>query len=81
MTHDAKKILKEALKLPAGARASIVEELQVSLSAKADPDVEAAWAAEIKRRIEALQSGSAKSVPWQEVRRKLWRRLRAASSR
>mgnify|MGYP001608323489 CR=1 FL=1 len=81
MTRDAKKILKEALKLPADARASIVDELQASLSAEADPEVDAAWAAEIQRRIEALQAGTVKSIPWSEVRRKLWRRLRAASQR
>ena len=81
MTKEARRILKEALNLPVEARAELLDELQVSLFEGVDPAVEAAWAAEIKRRVDAIESGEAKSIPWSEVRRKLWRRIRASSGR
>ena len=81
MTKEARRILKEALKLPTEARANLVDELQVSLFDGVDPEVEAAWGAEIERRVRAIESGTAKPIPWSEVRRKLWRRLRGPASR
>lgn len=81
MTREARRILKEALKLPSEARADLVDELQVSLFEGMDPGVEAAWAAEIRRRVRSIESGEAKAIPWSEVRRRLWRRLRGTASR
>jgi len=37
----------------------------------ADEGVEAAWSEEIKRRIEELDSGKAKPIPWEEARRQI----------
>jgi len=38
---------------------------------KEDRDVEAAWAAEVDRRVRDVESGKAKLIPWEQVRRSL----------
>ncbi len=40
-----------------------------------DEDVEAAWAEEIERRVRQIDSGEVKTIPWEEVRAKLYARL------
>lgn len=37
----------------------------------ADPDVEAAWAAEIERRVTAIEAGAVELEPWEEVKRQI----------
>ena len=39
-----------------------------------DPDIEAAWAAEAERRWSEIESGAVKTIPWQEVRARLFKR-------
>jgi len=69
MTTDPSKLLEEALKLPAEARAALAGSLIESLDETVDEDVEAAWAEEIARRLRELDSGKAKTIPWSEARR------------
>jgi putative addiction module component (TIGR02574 family) len=38
-----------------------------------DLDAEEAWDAEIKRRVEDLESGAVEGIPWPEVRERLFR--------
>ena len=49
-----KKVLEEALRLPAEARAALAGHLLESLDDSVDEDVEMAWSKEIARRIEYL---------------------------
>ncbi len=72
---DAKRLLDEALLLPPAARAALAAELIQSLDAEVDEDAEAAWSSEIRRRLDRLDAGVAKTVPWAETRRRI---LRAA---
>jgi hypothetical protein len=44
-----------------------------SLDGPADPDAEAAWDAEIERRIAAIEAGAIRLEPWPEVRRRIER--------
>ena len=77
MTQDASELLKRALALPPEERAELAGSLLESLDA-ADDDpraVEAAWSEEIARRIEDLDSGKAKTVPWEEVRHRISSKL------
>ena len=69
MKSDAIKILEEALKLPIEARAALAGSLIESLDEAVDENVEAAWADEIARRVEDLDSGRAKTIPWSKARR------------
>ena len=56
---DARKsdLEQKALRLSATQRARLARVLLESLDDEADEDVEAAWAAEAKRRSEELRSG------------------------
>jgi putative addiction module component (TIGR02574 family) len=69
MKPDPAKLFQEALKLSPEARAALAVALLESLEDGADEDVEAAWAAEIAKRIQQLDSGAVAPVPWAEARR------------
>ncbi len=71
MDANAKRLLEEALKLPEEARAALAGTLIESLDETADPDAEAAWEQEIARRIQQIDSGAVKLVPWSEARRRI----------
>ncbi len=44
-----------------------------SLHSEVDLDAEEAWNAEIQRRVEELDSGKVETIPWSEVRQRLFR--------
>jgi putative addiction module component (TIGR02574 family) len=48
-----------------------------SLEADPEPDIEAAWSDEVKRRVADLDAGNVETIPWEEVRRRLLDRLNA----
>jgi putative addiction module component (TIGR02574 family) len=64
-------VVKEALKLPPEARAALAGTLLESLDEPIDDDSEAAWSMEIRQRLDDLDSGKAKTVPWSELRRRI----------
>ena len=70
------KLIEDAFKLPAEQRAALASSLIASLDDRpVDEDVEAAWAAEIARRIRRIDRGTAKLTPWPEVRRGILARI------
>jgi len=71
MKQDAAGILREALKLPPEARAAVAGSLLDSLEESVDEDVEAAWQAEILVRLQEIDKGAVKMVPWAEARRQI----------
>ena len=80
MTPTATKLLEEALQLSDRDRANLVASLIDSLDPAVDSDWEAAWSQEIARRVNELDEGSVKTVPWSAVRQKLRGRLDAQSN-
>ena len=76
MTQEADELLKKALTLPAEDRAAMAGSLLESLEEPVDPSAEEAWNDEIARRIADLDSGKAKTVPWEEVRRRTLAKFR-----
>ena len=70
MTHEATELLHKALALSEKERAELASTLIDSLDTVTDENVEAAWQEEIARRVEELQSGKAKTLPWDGVRKK-----------
>jgi len=36
-----------------------------------DPDADAAWAAEIDRRVEAIEAGTLRLEPWDQAKRRI----------
>jgi putative addiction module component (TIGR02574 family) len=52
-------------------RATNAGELIESLDSEVDSDAEAAWSAEIHRRVEELKAGRAHTISWSEARRRI----------
>jgi len=71
MTSEVSELLKKALALPPEARAALAGSLLESLDETVDPTVEEAWNREIALRIEQLDSGKVKPIPWAEARRQI----------
>ena len=71
MSPDVSELLKKALALPPEARAALAGSPLESLDDTVDPSVEESWKHEIARRIEELDSGKAKPIPWAEARRQI----------
>jgi putative addiction module component (TIGR02574 family) len=71
MDMTSQQLLQSALALPEGARADLAAELIASLDPTIDADYEAAWSDEIKRRLDLLDSGAVKAIPWQEARTRI----------
>lgn len=71
MNIQSEQILRSALALPESDRAEIAASLIQSLDTESDEDVDAAWAVEIQRRIESIDSGEVKLVPWDDVMREM----------
>jgi putative addiction module component (TIGR02574 family) len=74
---DAKQLLAEALRLSDEERAALAGELIQSLDGDVDAEAEAAWSSEIRARLDHLDAGTARTVPWSEARR----RIHAAADR
>jgi putative addiction module component (TIGR02574 family) len=64
MKPNHQKVLEEALRLPAEARAALAGHLLESLDDSIDEDVELTWSKEIARRIDDLDRGKVKTIPW-----------------
>ena len=75
MTDRAAQLLDEVLKLSEGERARFAAAVLASLD---DPEpsreeqavIEAAWSAEIKRRLEQFKADG-RAIPWDQVRAKM----------
>jgi putative addiction module component (TIGR02574 family) len=70
MTERTQELLQKALSLPDNERAELAGSLIASLDANIDPDVDAAWQAEIARRADEVRSGETSTVPWPQVQKK-----------
>ena len=74
MARDLKNLFREVFELPESERATLAGLLIESLEPPPDPEVEEAWAEEAERRWKEIQSGAVKTIPWEEVKAKLFRR-------
>lgn len=74
MARDLKKLFRDAFELPENDRATLAGLLIESLEPAPDPEIEEEWAAEAERRWREIESGSVQTIPWEEVRAKLFRR-------
>jgi len=76
MTQPAFELLQNALTLSDEERAELAGSLIDSLDATVDAGAESEWNREIAVRIEDLDSGKAKTVPWEEVQRRISTKLK-----
>jgi putative addiction module component (TIGR02574 family) len=70
MSRVVSELLKMALNLPVAERAELAGSLIESLDETEDESVQAAWDAEILRRMEGLTLGKVKPVSLEEARRR-----------
>jgi len=71
MTQEVSELLKKALALPPEARAALAGSLLDSLDDNLDASAEEEWNEEIARRIQELNSGKVKPIPWADARRQI----------
>ena len=74
MAKSARELFEEALKLEPEERATLMRLLIESVDAEAEDGVEDAWRVEIERRMAELDSGTVQTIPWEELRARLYRR-------
>jgi len=74
MARSAQELFEEAMKLDAQERATLMRLLIESLDAESEEGVEDAWQVEVERRMAELDSGAVETVPWEELRARLYRR-------
>lgn len=78
MSIDSEAILREALTLPARARATVAAELLASLDEPALDDadaVQAAWAEELEQRARSARSGEDTGESWPLLRDRVRNKL------
>ena len=76
MTQEASRLLAQALLLSEQERGEFAARLIESLDADSDADVEAAWAEEIKERLDSIDKGTVQMLPWAEARLRIHAALR-----
>lgn len=69
--QDVGKLFEMAMELSRDEQIDLAERLWANASGPIDPDIEAAWKEEIARRIERLDQGQERTIPWEEVKREL----------
>ena len=74
MERDLREMFREAFELSESDRATLAGLLIESLEPPPDPEVEELWAQEAEKRWREIEAGSVETIPWEEVRAKLFRR-------
>ncbi len=64
MSRTLTDVWKEAADLSEKDRADLAGLLIESLEGEPDPEVDAAWAAEIERRVAEVEAGRVRTIPW-----------------
>ena len=75
MTEQTSNLLQKALTLSEEERADLACSLIDSLDATVDENAMSAWDQEIAQRVSDLESGRAKTVPWEELRGRISTKL------
>ena len=70
MTPEVSRLLERALSLSVEEQEALADSLISNLGGKMDEGLQAAWEAEIAKRIAELDSGDAKTTAWAEVRKR-----------
>jgi putative addiction module component (TIGR02574 family) len=73
MENHFEAILKAALALPEMQRVLLIDELVESLPPETGPYTDEEITAELERRRAEMEQGLVKPIPWEEVRRRLWK--------
>lgn len=72
MERNLKEVFHEAAQLSEQDRATLAGLLIETLDPAIESEVEAAWSEEIKRRLDEIDAGTVRLIPWEEVRAELF---------
>jgi putative addiction module component (TIGR02574 family) len=75
MNRSASEILEDARRLPPGDFNWLIGELFQEGDGSSDAEIEASWKAEVERRIEEADKGTAVTCSWEELEPPLRARL------
>jgi putative addiction module component (TIGR02574 family) len=75
MERHAAELIRDALALPAEARAALIDSIIDSLDPTIEEGAEEAWRMEIEARLEQIDSGAVKLITWRDARQRLRDRL------
>ncbi|MBK8267812.1 MAG: addiction module protein [Planctomycetes bacterium] len=71
MSHNASKLLEAALQLDPNERADLAAQLFDSLDDSVEVNIGPLWDQEITKRLNELDTGKVKTVPWPEARARI----------
>jgi putative addiction module component (TIGR02574 family) len=74
MARSARELFEEAMRLDAKERAALMRLLIDTLDGESEEGAEDAWRAEVERRIADLDAGAVDTIPWEELRARLYQR-------
>jgi len=74
MARSARELFEEAMRLNAKERATLMRLLIDTLDSESEEGSEDAWRAEVDRRIAELDAGAVDTIPWEELRARLYQR-------
>jgi putative addiction module component (TIGR02574 family) len=77
---DFETVLRGARRLTDEERLRLIDALWEDVSDDAELPLHQDWAAELERRVAALQAGTAKTTPWETVRAEALARIGHGSS-
>ena len=75
MSALIERVYEEAIELSINDRLVLIDKLMHSANLPVQSDIDAAWSAEVAKRIQDLESGKAKLVPGKEVFAKIKERF------
>ena len=75
MAKEVAELLREALDLPAEARAELADSLLDSLDSRRHPDAEERWREETALRMREIDSGASELIGWDAAKLRLSSRL------
>lgn len=73
MATSVVELFDQASELDEKDRATLAGLLLESIDQGSDPDIEAAWATEIEKRVAQIDRGEVELIAWEEVKKKLLR--------
>ena len=73
MSREVQELFEKASRLVPEEREELVRLLLESLTEPRDPEIETAWAAEIRSRMTAYRAGRVTTVSWEDLRAHLHR--------
>ena len=69
MATELERVVEQALSLPGLERLSVARRILESVEPQASEEVERAWEEEIVKRVEKIDSGTAKFRSWEEIKK------------